>query len=295
MEIRQLEYFMAVCQELHFTRASEKLGVTQPTLSHQIKALEDELGLPLFDRIGKKIAVTEAGRILLTHCSTVFRSLESVREEIQELREIKRGRLSVGALPGELNSLVSRLLPDFHEAYPEILVRIVSADNVAERLLNNEIDLALTITPVQDERIVSQPLYREKLCLAVPAGHSLAERPEVGLEALAGLPLVLFPADYRCRQQMDAVCRLQAIPLRPIIETDSIESILSLIEEGAGSSILSETLIKQWTRPGIRTLNLEGTPLFRQVGLIYRKEKYRGPAVLKFIELLQEQIRRLGL
>ncbi|MBW7460997.1 LysR family transcriptional regulator, partial [Paenibacillus sepulcri] len=88
MEIRQLEYFAAICQEKHFTRAAEKLNVTQPTLSHQIKALEDELGVPLFDRIGKKIAITEAGQLLLKHCGQVFNSLSSAREEISELQKI---------------------------------------------------------------------------------------------------------------------------------------------------------------------------------------------------------------
>lgn len=295
MEIRQLEYFMAVCHELHFTRASEKLGVTQPTLSHQVKALEDELGLPLFDRIGKKTAITEAGFILLNHCNTLFHSLESVREEIRELQEIKRGSLTMGVLPGELNSLVCRLLPDFHDAYSEVQVRIITADNVAERLLHNEIDMALTITPVHDERIVSQPLYNDKLYLTVNVDHPLAGKSEVSLKDLKDLSLVLFPENYQCRQQIDAICRLRNIHLRPAIETDSIESIINLIEAGVGGSILSETLIKQWNRPGIRTLSIAEAPFSRQVGLIYHKEKFRGQTVLKFTELLQEQIGQLGL
>ncbi|WP_458122698.1 LysR family transcriptional regulator [Paenibacillus sp. Z3-2] len=295
MEIRQLEYFMAVCHELHFTRASEKLGVTQPTLSHQVKALEDELGLPLFDRIGKKTAITEAGFILLKHCNTLFHSLESVREEIRELQEIKRGSLTMGVLPGELNSLVCRLLPDFHDAYSEVQVRIITADNVAERLLHNEIDMALTITPVHDERIVSQPLYNDKLYLTVNVDHPLAGKSEVSLKDLKDLSLVLFPENYQCRQQIDAICRLRNIHLRPAIETDSIESIINLIEAGVGGSILSETLIKQWKRPGIRTLSIAEAPFIRQVGLIYHKEKFRGQTALKFTELLQEQIGQLGL
>ncbi len=295
MEIRQLEYFMAVCQELHFTRASEKLGVTQPTLSHQIKAIEDELGMPLFDRIGKKIAITQAGFILLKHCHTVFHSFMSVREEIQELQDIKRGRLSIGVLPGELNSLVCRLLPEFHEAYSKVQVRVISADNVAERLLNNEIDLALTIIPVHDERIVSQLLYNEKLYLVVNADHPLAEGPEVSLEVLMDLPLVLFPKNYRCRHQLDSICNLKEIELRPVIEIDSIESMITLIEAGAGCSILSETLMKQWDKPGIRIVNIAENPFLRQVGLIYHKDKYRGQVVLKFTELLHKQISQLGI
>ncbi len=102
MELRQLEYFMAICDELHFTRASEKLGITQPTLSHQIKALEDEVGVPLFDRIGKRIAITEAGSVLQHQCTQIFSHLKSALEEIQELKKIERGKIYIGALPGRL-------------------------------------------------------------------------------------------------------------------------------------------------------------------------------------------------
>jgi len=189
MEIRQLEYFMAVAKELHFTRASELLGVTQPTLSHQIKALEGEIGMPLFDRIGRRTSLTEAGHILYKHGNQIFQSLQSAKEELQELQSVKSGKLSIGVLPGELNRLVSTLLFAFHQKYPEIEVRMIGRDDVVSGIIQNEIDMALTIVPVPDERLEVVPLYEEELYLAVSDRHPLAGAVSVPLKQVRMSPL----------------------------------------------------------------------------------------------------------
>ncbi|MBP1994104.1 LysR family transcriptional regulator [Paenibacillus eucommiae] len=290
MEIRQLEYFMAICQELHFTRASVNLGVTQPTLSHQIKALEDEIGILLFDRIGKKTMLTEAGLILLKHCRNVFNSLESAREEIAELQEIKQGSLSIGALTGELNQLVSKLLVDFHQRYPQIKLKVVGSDDLIERVIQNEIDFGLTILPVHDERITTVPLYEENLYLTVSSNHPLANREKIDLEEITGLPFIVFPKNHKCRQQIEIAFQLLGISLKPIIETDAPETIISLIEAQAGVSILSKTLINIWNNDNIKIIKIENPSIRRQIGLIYHKEKYMGFAAREFINVLKTTV-----
>lgn len=106
MEIRQLEYFKVLCDELYFTKAAEKLNISQPTLSHQIKVLEMELGIPLFDRIGKKIAITDAGKILLEQCIHIFRAIDNTSNQIIALKHLKAGKLVIGTLHGELTSFI---------------------------------------------------------------------------------------------------------------------------------------------------------------------------------------------
>lgn len=106
MEIRQLKYFKVLCDELHFTKAAEKLNISQPTLSHQIKVLEMELGFPLFDRIGKKIAITDAGKILLEQCIHIFRAIDNTSNQIIDLKHLKAGKLVIGTLPGELTNFI---------------------------------------------------------------------------------------------------------------------------------------------------------------------------------------------
>jgi DNA-binding transcriptional LysR family regulator len=118
--MRQLEYFMSLCEELHFTKTAEKLRIGQPTLSNQMKALEDELGVRLFDRLGKKIAITEAGVILLEQSKKVFANVKFATEQIEELQKVKRGKLVIGALSGDLSLIASKVLLEFHAEYPHV-------------------------------------------------------------------------------------------------------------------------------------------------------------------------------
>ncbi|MFF2888362.1 LysR family transcriptional regulator [Paenibacillus sp. NPDC057967] len=290
MEIRQLEYFMAVAKELHFTRASEQLGVTQPTLSHQIKALEGEIGMPLFDRIGRRTSLTEVGHILFKHGNQIFQSLQSAKEELQELQTLRSGKLSIGVLPGELNRLVSTLLFAFHQKYPDIEVRMIGRDDVVSGIVQNEMDMAITIVPVQDERLEIVPLYEEELFLAVSDQHPLAGKVSVPLDCVKDESFIVFPKHYQCRMQIDAAFKLIDAPLRPIIETDVTESILSLVQANAGVSILSKTLLHMWKNDRIAMVKIENPPVRRSIGLIYHKEKYIGFAAQQFINLLRQTI-----
>jgi len=118
VELKQLEYFMTLSQELHFTRAAEKLSITQPSLSQQIRLLEHEIGMPLFDRVGKKTMLTEAGRALLHHGYNVFHELSQARAVISELQALKRGTLKIGALLTVVNYLLPPTVMRFHNSYP---------------------------------------------------------------------------------------------------------------------------------------------------------------------------------
>lgn len=125
MELKQLEYFMALCRELHFTRAAEKLNIAQPSLSQQIRLLEHEIGMPLFNRSGKRTVMTEAGNILLQHCYNIFHELSQARDAISELQGLKRGTLKIGALLTVVNYLLPRTVVEFHHDYPNIELSVL--------------------------------------------------------------------------------------------------------------------------------------------------------------------------
>lgn len=170
MELRQLEYFAAVCKEMHFSRAAEQLCTTQSNLSQQIKFLENELGLPLFDRIGKRIALTEAGRILLEQCHLVFERLDYARGAIADLKRMEGGRLDIGILPGDGDLLFDALLVDFHRTYPKISIRVTETMDVYEQVLDGTRDLGVTTAPSKpDDRIAVIPLFHEEFALAIRA------------------------------------------------------------------------------------------------------------------------------
>ncbi|WP_274651277.1 LysR family transcriptional regulator [Paenibacillus humicola] len=294
MEFKQLECFNAVCEELHFTRASEKLGITQPTLSYQIKLLEDELGIPLFNRIGKKkITVTEAGSILYKHSKEIFGSLAGAREEIFELQQMKRGMLAIGALIGEINELVSGVLIGFNQQYPDIQIKLHGAEDVVEPLLRNDLDFAVTILPLEDERFTKVPLYEEDFYVVIKSDHPLAGRESFEFKDIQKEPVILFPYTHRCRQTIDWACSALGIGLKPKIETTTIESLLMLVRSGAGLSILSKTLLELYPHPDLKAIPLLHPALRREVGVIYLKDRYLGKAASAFIALLSERIHRI--
>lgn len=293
MELRQLNYFIVTCEELHFTRASEKLGITQPSLSHQIKALEDDLGVPLFDRIGKKIAMTEAGMILYKQSKLAFGNLSSAKEQIQELQQIERGTLSIGALPGELNQLVSSLLLDFHRDYPKVQIKIFGVEDIVNRVLQNELDLAITILPIEDERIYTIPLYREKFYFVATSEHPYAGRTAINFEEILNVPIVMFPETHRCRQLVDMTCSRAGFKLNPLIETTTIESLFGLVRSGAGGTVLSKTLFEMYNYDDLLYIPIQNPTLCREVGIVYHREKYMGNASRGFIDLITAHVKLL--
>ncbi|QHW34803.1 LysR family transcriptional regulator [Paenibacillus rhizovicinus] len=293
MEFRQLEYFIATCEELHFTKASVKLGITQPTLSHQIKALEDEVGVPLFDRIGKKIAITEAGMILYKQTKLAVGNLSSAIEQIQELQQIERGTLAIGALPGELNQLVTSLLLDFHREYPKVRIKIFGVENIETRILQNELDLALTILPIEDARIHAIPLYSEDFYFVATAKHPYADRTAIQFDEILNVPIVMFPETHQCRQMVDMTCSLAGFNLNPMIETTTIESLFGLVRSGAGGTVLSKTLIEMYDYDELVRIPIQNPALRREVGIVYHRDKYLGKASRGFIALLTEHVKLL--
>ena len=298
MELRQLEYFMTLYKELHFTKAADKLGITQPTLSHQIKALEDEIGMPLFDRMGKKIAITDVGSILANECKNIFNALDNVKEQISELKEIKGGNIAIATLPGELTDLVSTLLLDFHKNYPEVTVKIISSDEILELINQNQVNFAVTIDSseyvFEDEKIVKIPLYTEELFLVVSNNHSLVNEQEIQFSELSKLPLILFPDSHECRKLLNYTCLPQKINLSPIIETSSIESLFDLVRNGFGVTIVSKTLLDITVDNDVLAIPIVNPTISRKVNLILRRDKFIGFGTRNFIELLTNEIIKLG-
>nr|WP_202887515.1 LysR family transcriptional regulator [Cohnella zeiphila] len=285
-----MECFKAVCRELHFTRASETLGITQPTLSYQIKLLEDELGVPLFNRIGKKISMTAAGEILDKHCHTIFSSLEGARREIREWQHSERGTLAVAALIGEINELVSRTLGEFYKSHPKLQFSLRGSEDVTGPLLLEDLDFGVTILPSEDERFEQIPLYEEQFFLVASRDHPLAGQESVDFEEIRRQTVVMFPKTHRCRQMIDSVCSLKGFRLRPQIETTTIESLLLLVGSGAGVSILSKTLLELYDTENLKIIPLSNPSLRREIGVVYLKDKYIGNAAREFIELLKKQV-----
>lgn len=294
MELKQLEYFMAICEQMHFTKTADKLGIGQPTLSYQIKALEDELGIRIFDRLGKKIALTEAGMILLEHSHKIFNTIKSANNQLQELQKLSRGKLIIGALSGELGHIALMALLEFHSMYPQIQLQFFVLDAVVEKIRQNEFDLALTIMPTESDALNLIPLYDEEFYLVVHYEHILANRNYIELSDIEDIKLILNPRDHCFRKWFDSLCRNKGIMIEPFIESTDTSLIIKLVKEARGATILSRTLYNLEDNDQLRAIRLYPA-LQRKITLIYHKEKRIGAAGHIFINLLNSYIEKVGL
>ncbi|MGE6536291.1 LysR family transcriptional regulator [Bacillus luti] len=295
IELRQLEYFLAVSKELHFTRAAEKLNISQPSLSQQIRALEHEVGMPLFDRIGKKISLTEAGKILLLHTKTIFHEIEQARSAIQDLNGLQHGSLTIGSLLTVVNYLLPPTILNFNKLYPNIELSVLGlrTGDIREKLLQNELDIGITFLPVQDKEIVSIPLYKSELTLVVPTGHTLTERSHISIVELQDYPLILLPKNFFLTELITSHCQKFDFTPKPILEISTMESLIQMVSKGMGITVLPKPYIDFLQNTNIQALKIKDPTPTIDIGLIYRKDKYMCATTRAFIEQLKTTVHSL--
>ncbi|MCZ8511565.1 LysR family transcriptional regulator [Paenibacillus filicis] len=293
MELRQLEYFIAVCEELHVTKAAEKLGISQPTLSLQLRAMEEELGTLVFDRIGKRIALTEAGMILLKYARRMVQDRQNALLEIKELREFQGGNLVVGVLPAELDYRITPLFIDYHRNYPKVSLKIISSVEIPRLVLANEADIGITLIQSPDPRLVTRPLYSESFVLVVSEKHELADRDAVSLLELKGIPMVMYPSDFMGREVVENRCRAFGFQLDVAVETTTAPSLFNFVRSNIGATVQPLDLSKSLNDPTLRLITIEDHTPTREIGIIYRADKYLGFAARKCIEFIEHQLKRI--
>ena len=297
MEFRQLEYFMTLSKELHFTRAAEKLHISQPTLSHQIKVLENEVGALLFDRIGKKISLTEAGKILYEQSVHIFSAIENTKLQINDLEVIQRGSLKIGALPGELTNLVSDSLLHYIKEYPLVQVSVLSSDDLHTLLKDNKIDYAFSFVQElalnADERFIEIPLYTEEFVFVTHKHHPLMAQSELSLHDVSESPLILFPNIHLCRKILDISVKQNRLSLNTIFETSSINTIFNFVKRNLGGTIVAKSLYELHQHEDICARPISNSNLNRETVLIYRKDKFMNMGVKSFIPILTHYLEQL--
>ncbi len=281
MELFQLRSFLQVAEEGSITRASEALYLTQPAVTQHVRALERELGAPLFDRTGRGVQLTEAGFVLRDYARRSLAALGECREAILDLESGATGRLAIGAgvttcifnLPGPLR--------EFGQANPavDLVVRTGRSREVAQWVLGREIHLGLVTSPVERQELTSVELFSEEIVLVGP--------PEHGVPIEKGL--ILFPHGSGFRDYIDRA--LAGTPFVVKMETDSVEAIKSFVRAGLGVSLLPLSSVEVEIRAGqLMRLDTDGLPqLTRATSVIYRTDRYLTSAARKFIQLLCER------
>lgn len=213
MEIRQLNYFLMLCKELHFSEAAFKLGISQPTLSQQIRVLEGEIGAPLFDRIGKKTVKTEAGELLEHYALKVQQDLENAKKAISDLIDFNKGHLRIAILPSDLDYRLTEILIDFRKEFPNTKVQVFPTIESLTKVLGNEVDIGIGLKVEGNSHLERIPFYTERYSLFVNESHDLSQRKSVKPEELVDISLVMYPQGKCGRDLIDKWCDRQGVTI----------------------------------------------------------------------------------
>lgn len=270
MELQQLRYFCAIADTGSFSRAAQKTHVSQPSLSQQIRKLEDELGTRLFDRLGRAVQLTELGRAFLPRARAVLRDLEAARSDVVERKKSISGPLSVGVIPTIGPYFLPPILATFSRKYPE--VRVTVAEEITllllERLREGTMDAAIVALPLQarSHDFQSFPLITEKLYAVLPKQHELAKRRVLALEELQDDPFLLLRDGHCFRETAVAACKRARLNPKIIFESGQFSSILSMVSAGLGVSIVPAMALEK--RPGCRFVPLVDEHAARTIGVV---------------------------
>ncbi|TNM66343.1 LysR family transcriptional regulator [Aliirhizobium smilacinae] len=291
MELRHLRYFVAVAEELNFTRAAAKLGIGQPPLSQQIRDLETEIGSQLFHRVPHGAELTAAGAAFLTEAKIALAAADHAKLSAQRAARGDTGRLTLGfTASATFNPAVTSIIRQFRARWPDVALSLTEMNSnwLMEKLVRGELDVAFIRPGLEDPREVRlKRMADEQMLIALPASHPLAAQSRVRLASLATEPFIIFPRTVGLSLYTDILqaCRDAGFELNVSQEAPQIPSVVNLVAAGLGVSIVPKSLAKIEI-DGVVFRPIEGPPLMARLGVAMMKEQ-RSPIALNLFGLVQ--------
>ncbi|MFC8365269.1 LysR family transcriptional regulator [Streptomyces griseorubiginosus] len=295
MQFQQLQYFVAVAETRHFTRAAETVHVAQPSLSQQIRALERELGADLFLRARGNITLTDAGEALLPLARRILADADTARHEVQELVQLRGGRIRLGATPSLCTGLLPDVLRAFHDRYPGIRLMIEEggSHDLVRLLARGALDLALVVLPLPtpSPALTTVELLREDLVVVsspegpAPGGPG---RRTVRVADLESAPLVMFRHGYDLRELTVAACRAEGFEPDFAVEGGEMDAVLGFVRAGLGVAVVPRMVATRAGR-GLRVTPLARPGLHRTIALAHRSDVAPPRAARELQRMLLER------
>ena len=293
--LRQLKVFEAIARHGSFTRASEELFLTQPTVSMQIKKLTDAVGLPLFEQVGKKIYMTEVGKELFTVCREIFASLERFEMTVADMQGLKQGQLRLAVIT-TAEYFIPRLLGPFCQRYPgiDVALEVFNRERILQRLNDNLDDLYILGQPPEGIDVNYHPFLENPLVVLAPRDHPLAGASNIPLQQLAAEPFIMREAGSGTRQAVQRLFDENRVPINVRMELGSNEAIKQAILGGLGISVLSEhTLTPEVAAGQLVILGVEHFPIRRSWYVVYPTGKQLSVIARTFCDYLLHEGKKL--
>ena len=289
MELRALRAFVEVVRQGGFSRAAKTVFATQSTVSKAVKQLEDELGLPLLDRIGHRSALTAAGEIVFRRAQAMLAERDDLVAELEDLRGLKRGVLRFGLAPVGGDVLFAPAFAVFRSRYPGVEIQLVEhgSKRLEEMVLAGEVDLAAALLP-ESEAFEWRDVRREPIDALVPADHPLAHEACVELKALADSPFILFEAGFALNPIILDACRQAGFTPAVTARSSQIPFIIELVAAKLGVGFLPRMIAERREHPGVRHIAVVAPAMEWRMTLIWRRGAYLSPAARAWIAMASD-------
>jgi|SRR3954447_18206593 len=287
MDFDQLETFLEVARLSSFSRAAEKRFRTQPAISSQIRALEEEVGARLLDRSGGKVSLTAPGKLFQKYAEVALEARRTVVAAIAETERVPRGEIIVGANEGTCLHILPEVFAEFKKQYSDVAVNIKRSDyaKILECVIDNSVDFGVVSLPVTDNRLTVVPIHRDELVIIAPPQHPIAKMKSASMEEVAKFPLVLPKAGHT-RDALESIFYEKKLKPRYAMELDSSELLKRFVAADVGVGFIASSNVQEDVRAKVlAAIPLSDAQVRRDLALVFRKDKALSRAALAFIEI----------
>jgi LysR family transcriptional regulator, low CO2-responsive transcriptional regulator len=286
MDFEQLETFLEVARLSSFSRAAERRFRTQPAISAQIRALEEEVGARLLDRSGGKVSITQSGKLFQKYAEETLEARKAVLTAIAETERVPRGEIIVGANEGTCLHILPEVFAEFKRQYPDVAVNIKRADygKILESVIDNSVDFGVVSLPVTDNRLKIVLIHRDELVIIAPPGHPLAEMKSARVTDVANFPLVM-PKIGHTRDALEELFNERRVKPRYAMELDSSELLKRFVAANVGVGFIARSHVQEDVQAKVlAAIEISDAQIRRDLALVYRKDKALSRAALAFID-----------
>lgn len=290
MELRQLEYFQMASRLKNITRAAERLNVSQPNITVAIKKLESELGIQLFDRSQKQLALTPEGTIFLNRIELALRNIQDAVLEVNDYKQLQKGTIKIG-IPSMIGAyLFPKIFSSFQHLYPHLDIYIYEEGSMSirEKLEQDELDFGIVILSNASPTLQLLPMSRSQIVACVPEKHPLASKESISIHDLENSDIIMLKEGSFLRHLVTNKAKMAGVNTDIVLESNQIETIKGLVASNVGISFLLDFIVKG--TPGIKTLSFE-EPIFVDLGLAWKKDRYISKAAESFIDFCKNTLK----
>ena len=296
IEIRHLRYFLAVAETENFTRAAERLQISQPSISQQITQLERALRTPLFRRVGKRVFLTEAGTAFRKSAEIVLRKLDDACNSVSDIAGLLSGRVDVGVIPALHFAWIPQLLGEIAKKHPGLTVGVqeLASSGVETEIEAGRLDLGFGLMTRKSPNIRYEKLVSQPFSLIVAGPSKFADRKTIELSELEGERLVLLPDSFDMRRAADLVLSQARVHPRVAFEIDSIDAVLSSVVHAGVPTVLPAIVLRGRAMPGLRAIPFAGKTRQMEFGILWPGSNHSDPAILAVAAALKASIQTGG-